>query len=129
MATEVHWAKAHSGGLCRLMPPGSRPERGHRVVHDQCMWRGAVLNGAAAVYRRRGLHLDLLHGSLYKPRQQDLDEVARKGVLTGDAVRAAVADDVEGGNDFKVGEGAPSSAPELHMSDADSRPCLIGDEK
>jgi hypothetical protein len=39
------------------------------------------------------------------------------------------ADDVEGGNDFKVGKGAPSSAPELHMSDMDIRPCLIGDEK
>jgi hypothetical protein len=78
------------------------------------MRRGAVLNGAATAYRRRGLHLDLLHGSLYEPRQQDLDEVARRGVLTGDAVGAAVADGVEGGNDFKVGEGGPSSAPELH---------------
>jgi hypothetical protein len=55
--------------------------------------------------------------------------VAGRGVLTGDAAGAATADDVEGGNDFKVGEGAPSSAPELHMSDADIRPCLTGDEK
>jgi hypothetical protein len=55
--------------------------------------------------------------------------VAGRGVLTSDAVRAAAADGVEGGNDFKVREGAPNLAPELHMSDADIRPCLTGDEK
>jgi hypothetical protein len=77
----------------------------------------------------RGLHIDLLHGSLYIPRQQDLDEVAGRGVLTDKAVRAAVADDVEAGNNFKVGEGAPSSARGLHMSDADNRPCLTSDKK
>jgi hypothetical protein len=55
--------------------------------------------------------------------------VAGRGVLTGDAVGAAAADGVEGGNDFKVGEGAPSSAPDLHMSDTDIRPCLTGDKK
>jgi hypothetical protein len=46
-----------------------------------------------------------------------------------DAVRAAAADGVEGGNDFKVREGAPNLAPELHMSDADIRRCLTSDEK
>jgi hypothetical protein len=55
--------------------------------------------------------------------------VVGRGVLTDDAVGAAAADGVEGGNDFKVGEGAPSSTPELHMSDTDIRPCLISDEK
>jgi hypothetical protein len=55
--------------------------------------------------------------------------VAGRGVLTSDAVRATAADDIEGGNDFKFREGAPSSAPELHMSDTDIRPCLIIDEK
>jgi hypothetical protein len=55
--------------------------------------------------------------------------VAGRGVLIGEAVGGAAADDVKGGNDFKVGEGAPSSAPELHMSDANIRPCLTGDEK
>jgi hypothetical protein len=55
--------------------------------------------------------------------------VAGRGVLTSEAIKAAAADDVEGGNEFKVREGAPSSALELHMSDADIRPCLTGDEK
>jgi hypothetical protein len=55
--------------------------------------------------------------------------VAGRGVVTGEAVGAVAADGVEGGNDFKVGEGAPSSAPKLHMSDTDIRPCLTGDEK
>jgi hypothetical protein len=100
----------------------ARTARGHRAVRDQLMRRGVVLNGVVAAYRRWGLHLDLLHGLLYQPRQQDLDEVAGRGVLTSEAVRAATADDIKGGNDFKVREGAPSSAPELHMSDADIRP-------
>jgi hypothetical protein len=55
--------------------------------------------------------------------------VARRGVLTSEAVGAAVADDGTNVNGFKVREGAPSSAPELHMSDADIRPCLSNDEK
>jgi hypothetical protein len=55
--------------------------------------------------------------------------VAERGVLTGEAVGAAVIDDVEVGNDFKVRESAPSSTPELHMSDSDIRPCLTSDEK
>jgi hypothetical protein len=55
--------------------------------------------------------------------------VVRRGVLIGEVVGAMVIDDVEGGNNFKVREGAPSSAPELHMSDTDIRPCLTGDEK
>jgi hypothetical protein len=55
--------------------------------------------------------------------------VAERGVLTGDAVRAATVDVFKGGNNFKVREGAPSSAPELHMSDMDIRPCLTGDKK
>jgi hypothetical protein len=40
-----------------------------------------------------------------------------------------VADDVEGGNDFKVREGATSSALELHMSGTNIRPCPTGNEK
>jgi hypothetical protein len=55
--------------------------------------------------------------------------VARRGVLIGDAVKAMAANGIKGGNDFKVREDAPSTAPELHMSDTDIRPCLIGDEK
>jgi hypothetical protein len=51
------------------------------------------------------------------------------GVLTGDAVGTMVVDNVEGGNDFKVGKGAPSLAPKLHMSGMDIRPCLTDDEK
>jgi hypothetical protein len=55
--------------------------------------------------------------------------VVGRGVLTGDAVGATAVDGVEGGNDFKVGEGAPNSSPELHMSDTNISPCLTGDEK
>jgi hypothetical protein len=44
------------------------------------------------------------------PQHGDLDEVAGKGVLTGEAVGAAVTDSVEGGNSSQVGEGPPSSA-------------------
>jgi hypothetical protein len=101
---------------------GARSPRGAWPAH-------AVLNGATTAYQRWGLRLDLLHKSLYEPRQQDLDEVAGSVVLTSEVVEAAAADDVEGGKNSKVGEGAPSSAPELHMSDADIRPCLINDEK
>jgi hypothetical protein len=118
LAAHATWFTARAHSLC-----------GHSVVRDQCMWHGAVLNGPAIAYRRCGLHLDLLHWSLYEPWQQDLNEVAGRGVLAGDVIRSAAANDVEGGNNFKVREGAPSSAPELHMSDMDIRPCLTGDEK
>jgi hypothetical protein len=55
--------------------------------------------------------------------------VAGRGAFPDDAVGGAAAHNVEGGNDFKVGEGAPSSTPELHMSDVGIRPCLTRDEK
>jgi hypothetical protein len=55
--------------------------------------------------------------------------VAEKGVLTGEAVGAAATDDVEGGNDFKVGEDAPSLPSELHTSVANIRQLLTSDEK
>jgi hypothetical protein len=42
------------------------------------------------------------HGSMYEPQHPNLEEVARKVVLTGEAVGAMATDDVEGGNDFKV---------------------------
>jgi hypothetical protein len=45
--------------------------------------------------------------------------MAGKRGHTGEAVGAAAADGVEGGNGFNVGEGAPSSAFELHTSAAD----------
>jgi hypothetical protein len=41
----------------------------------------------------------------------------------------AVANGVEGGNFDSVGEGSPSSVPELQGSGADIRPCLINDGK
>jgi hypothetical protein len=41
----------------------------------------------------------------------------------------AVANGVEGGNFDSVGEGSPSSVPELQGSSADIRPCLIDDGK
>jgi hypothetical protein len=50
------------------------------------------------------------------PLHRDLDEVAEKVVLTGEAVGATTIDDVEGGNDSQVGEGAPISASKLHTS-------------
>jgi hypothetical protein len=38
----------------------------------------------------------------------DLHEMAREGVLTGEAVWAVATDDVDSGNGFQVNEGAPS---------------------
>jgi hypothetical protein len=55
--------------------------------------------------------------------------MAEKKGLTGKAVGAAVTDGVEGGNGFKVKEGAPSSASELHTSAMDIRQCITADGK
>jgi hypothetical protein len=59
----------------------------------------------------------------------NLEEVTRKGVLTGKAVGAQAIDGVEGGNDFKVREDAPSLPSEVHMSVEDIKQCLTSDEK
>jgi hypothetical protein len=55
--------------------------------------------------------------------------VVENSGLTDEAVRAAATDGVEGGNDSKVGEGAPSPSSELHTSIEDIRQGLAGDEK
>jgi hypothetical protein len=58
----------------------------------------AVLTGASAAKCRQGLHLDLLHGTSYKPQHGDLGEGGRREVLTGEAVGVAAADGIEGEN-------------------------------
>jgi hypothetical protein len=95
------WAKAQQAGPIRQ--PSSSP-RGAASTH------GAVSHGVAEVHRQQGLHHDHPHGSGYKPQHRDLEKVARERVITGEAVRAATTDGVEGGNNFQVGEGAPSPA-------------------
>jgi hypothetical protein len=55
--------------------------------------------------------------------------MAGKRGLTGMVVGAAATNGVEGGNSFKVRDGAPSLAFELHTSTADIRQCLAGDGK
>jgi hypothetical protein len=67
-----------------------------------------VSYGVAEVHQRQGLYLDHLHSSGYKLQHRDLEKVAGERVLTGEVVGAAATDDVEGGNDFQVREGAPS---------------------
>jgi hypothetical protein len=52
-----------------------------------------------------------LQASTYMLLNLDLHEVARKGVLTGEAVGAVATDGVDGGNSVVVEEGAPSLAP------------------
>jgi hypothetical protein len=66
---------------------------------------------------------------MYQPQHKILAEGNRNGILTGKAIGVVVADGVEGGNFDEVGEGAPSSVPELQGCGADIRPCLIGDGK
>jgi hypothetical protein len=50
-------------------------------------------------HEQQGLLQSHLRYSGYTPLHQDLDEVARKVVLTGEAIGAATTDGVEGGND------------------------------
>jgi hypothetical protein len=59
----------------------------------------------------RFLRVNGLQASAYMPLHLDLHEVARKGVLTGEAVGAAATDDADGGNGVELEEGAPSLAP------------------
>jgi hypothetical protein len=66
-----------------------------RVQH---MRHSVVLTGASAAKRQQGLHLDLLHGTSYKPQHGDLGEGGWREVLTSKAVGVAVADGVEGEN-------------------------------
>jgi hypothetical protein len=68
----------------------SRPEC---IQHTQ---RGIVLTGTLAAKCRQGLHLDLPHGTSYKPQHGHLGEGGWREVLTGEAVGVAAADGVEG---------------------------------
>jgi hypothetical protein len=90
-----------------------RPVRGQHV-HKTRSARGhcgqRTLRGAVEVHRQHGLHLDHPHDSSYKPQDRDLEKVAGERVLTGEVVRAAATNGIEGGNGFQVGEGAPSTA-------------------
>jgi hypothetical protein len=62
------------------------------------MRRGVVLTGASMAKRRQGLHLDLLHGTSYKPQHGDLGEGGRREVLISEAVGVEAADGVDGEN-------------------------------
>jgi ribosomal protein L40E len=95
MATVAHRTEAH---LAIQFTPRARPMRSHRAVRVQCMRCGAVLTSASATKRRQCLHLDLLHRTSYKPQHEDLGEGGQREVLTGEAVRVAVAYGVEGEN-------------------------------
>jgi hypothetical protein len=76
----------------------ARSVRGHSVVRVQRTRCGTVLTGALAAKRRQVLHLDLLHGTSYKPQHGDLGEGSQREVLTGEAVGVATADGIEGEN-------------------------------
>jgi hypothetical protein len=78
--------------------PSGRPAHSHRAVRVQRMCRGTVLTGASVAKRRQGLHLDLLHGTSYKPQHRDLGEGVRRDVLTGEVVGVAAANGFEGEN-------------------------------
>jgi hypothetical protein len=60
--------------------------------------RGAELYGVATTYRRQGFHLAHPHGSSYEPQHLNLEEVAGKWGLTGEAVGVAAIDGVIDGN-------------------------------
>jgi hypothetical protein len=62
------------------------------------------------------LRVNELQASVYMLLHLDLHEMARKGVLTGEAVWAVATDDVDSGNGFQVNEGAPSLDSSLHTS-------------
>jgi hypothetical protein len=64
----------------------------------QCTQRGAELYGAAAAYRRQGLHLGHPHGSNYETQYLNLEEVVVKRGLTDEAIGAVATNDVDGGN-------------------------------
>jgi hypothetical protein len=93
------------------------------------MRHGELAGASLELERRQGFHPGHPHGSIYEPQHPSLEEGARQGVLTSEAVRVAATNDVKGGNDFKVEEDAPSLPSELHMSVADIRQCLTSDEK
>jgi hypothetical protein len=88
-----------------------------------------VLTGASATKRRQGLHLDLLHGTGYKPQHGDLGERGQSKVFSDEVVGVAAADGILGENSGQDGEEVPSLVPELHMGSADIRLCLIDDGK
>jgi hypothetical protein len=90
---------------------------------------GELAGASPELERRQGFHPGHPHGSIYEPQHPRLEEGARQGVLTSEAVRVAATNGVEGGNDFKVEEDAPSLPSELHTSVTDIRQCLTGDEK
>jgi hypothetical protein len=72
MATVAHWTKA------QLVGPKRRPLDGprHLVRGRVRMARGhrTVLTDVSAVKHPQGLHIDLLHGTGYKPQHEDLGE-------------------------------------------------------
>jgi hypothetical protein len=104
MATVAHWAKANLAG------PDRRPVRTSAWLPRSGSRLGAALNGVVKHHWRWGLRQGHHHYSGYTSLHQDLDKVAEKGVLTGEAVGVAATNGVEGGNGSQVGEGAPNSA-------------------
>jgi hypothetical protein len=85
-----------------------------RTVCAHCAWArrehrgGDLAAGFTTAKTQRFLRVSGLEPLAYTPLHLDLHEVARKGVLTGEAVGAAPIDDIIGGNSSQVGEGAPS---------------------
>jgi hypothetical protein len=101
----------------------------HHAELDQCTQRGELADASSELERRQGFHLAHPNGSSYELQHLNLEEVAGKRGLTGEAVKAVATDDVEGGNCGEVREGAPSSAPELHTNATNIRQCLASDGK
>jgi hypothetical protein len=71
---------------------------------------GDLAAGYTTTKTRCFLRVNRLQGSAYTPLHLDLHEMARKGVLTGEAVGAAEIDGVDDGNGSQVDESAPSPA-------------------
>jgi hypothetical protein len=67
-------------------------------MHVQRTWRGTVLTSVSAAKCQQGIHLDLLHGTSYKPQHGDLGEGGRREVLTSETVGVVAADGIKSEN-------------------------------
>jgi hypothetical protein len=63
-----------------------------------CTQHCELTSASPELERRQGFHLAHPHGSNYEPQHLNLEEVVRKGGLTGEVVRVAATDSIEGGN-------------------------------
>jgi hypothetical protein len=106
MATVAYWVETQlagpGGGPCK--PEHAQGEssahtvRDHHVECGQHTQRGVLTDTSPELERRQGFHLAHPHGSSYEPQHLNLEEVAGKRGLTGEAVRAVATDVIKGGN-------------------------------